>query len=89
VNALHPVHRSLQGRIGHVRPHNMEHIPCTPEQAEAVERIAIEIFNDVCNAGGTFQSALAACYISGLSHAQELTLKRVALDQQTPLAGPK
>lgn len=72
---IHPIHPSWQRHLKPIRPYNMERIECTPDQAAAMDRIALGIFTDMVNAGATFQEALSAIYVSGLSHA-------VAVEQQ-------
>jgi hypothetical protein len=41
----------------------------TAEQIECVERIALDIFADMSNAGRPLRDVLAAIYLSGVMHA--------------------
>jgi hypothetical protein len=43
------------------------------DQFEALQRISMSIFADCTNVGVPFQEALAAIYLSGLQHGQELS----------------
>lgn len=49
-------------------------MPVTDEQREMLERLAVEIFTDMTNAGHTFQAALLAVYFSGVQHAVETSV---------------
>lgn len=50
------------------RVHGMDRMTMTEEQREVVEDLALSIFTDMVNTGQTFQAALSAIYLSGLSH---------------------
>ncbi len=52
-------------------PRGFGAMPVTNEQRELLERLALDIFADMTNAGQTFQAALAAVYFSGMQHAIE------------------
>lgn len=69
--ALYPLHSS-NARPYTVRAFGMVSVPVTNEQRETIERIALDIFTDMSNAGAPFQQTLAAIYLSGLKHAIEL-----------------
>ena len=71
VSALHPLHFSLGGKSRH--PHMMESINLPHEQIEAVERVALDIFADMSNAGWPLQKALAAIYFTGVQHTLAIT----------------
>jgi hypothetical protein len=43
--------------------------PMSVESVEAMDRISLEIFADMVNAGKPFQACLTAIYLSGLAHA--------------------
>ena len=65
---LHPGHSSARGR--YLNPQGMTRLPgMAPEQIECVERIALDIFADVSNAGRPLRDVLAAIYLSGVMHA--------------------
>lgn len=76
--ALHPIHHSVRRVIRNqrLRPSGMAKIEVSPEQSEMLERIALEIFTDMTNAGATLQETLAAIYFSGLVHAEEIIRER-------------
>ena len=63
-------HPSMRGKRR--PPYGFDSIPATPEQLEALERIAVSTFADMVSNGQTFQAALAAVYCSGLIHAMEM-----------------
>lgn len=69
--ALRPQHSSMIGRSR--EPSGFGTMVITPEQREALERVALETFTDMVNSGHTFQAALAAVYFSGTVHALEMT----------------
>lgn len=71
MSQLHPLHFSLGGKSR--RPHMMESVSLPPEQVEAAERMALDIFADMSNAGWPLQKALAAIYFSGIQHALAIT----------------
>ena len=50
-------------------PYRMDKADITPEQNEAAQRISLEIFTDMSNAGFSLREALAAIYVSGIAHA--------------------
>lgn len=65
---LHTAHSSARGK--YLQPNGMTRMPgMTPEQIECVERIALDIFVDMSNAGRPLRDALAAVYLSGAMHA--------------------
>jgi len=56
-------------------PHNMDRLEnITTEQVEVVQRVCLSIYTDMSNNGFSLREALAAVYLSGVSHAFE-TLK--------------
>lgn len=67
---LHPVHFSVAGKSR--RPNGMERIAIPVGQVEALERVALEIFSDMSNAGHPFSKALGAIYLSGLENGAAL-----------------
>lgn len=67
------MHHSRARGFGAVRPLNMERMPITPEQAEAVDEVALGVFADMANAGATFAESLRAIYMTGVQHALEIT----------------
>jgi hypothetical protein len=44
----------------------------TTDQVECLQRVALDIFTDMTNAGYGFQQALASIYLSGLQHAAQI-----------------
>ena len=70
--SLRPMHPSVIKKrtvyTGSIRPNGMEKLVVTSEQREVVEKVALEIFTDMINAGATFQETLAAIYVSGAKH---------------------
>lgn len=62
---IHPRHSSV-GRKYYFRPKDMSSVEFTPEQREALERMAIDIFTDMTNANFSFRDALAAILLSGM-----------------------
>lgn len=76
---LHPIHPSIRALLasGHkFRPRDMSSVKMPRDQFEAMQRISMAIFCDCTNVGVPFQEAIAAVYLSGLSHAQELSEAR-------------
>ena len=67
---LWPIHSSKVVHCAKAR--NMSYKAMTSDTRETLERIALEIFTDMTNAGNTLQATLAAIYLSGLAHAIEL-----------------
>lgn len=65
---LVPLHQSVRRLRGLSTPINMASITLTPEQSEAMQRIALGIFADCSNRGLAFSDALMAVYLSGLEH---------------------
>lgn len=53
-------------------PPNYAKLRMSREQAELLERIALDVFTTMVNHGHTFQSALASVYLTGLTDATEL-----------------
>ncbi len=73
---IHPVHKSYRVLVAkgyRIKPHNMGRMIVDSTQFSALQGIAHDIFADCCNAGVPFQEALAAIYLSGLQHGQELS----------------
>lgn len=68
---LRPLHDSMVGRSR--EPSGFGTMVITPEQREALERVALETFTSMVNNGHTFQASLAAVYFSGITHALEMT----------------
>jgi len=50
------------------KPRNMARLDFPPQLTATAAQIALDVFTDVCNAGKTFQEALAAIYVTGLHH---------------------
>ena len=71
---LSPLHPSARGKP--VRPYNMAYAPpMSVETIETFDRISLEIFTDMANAGRAFQECLTAIYLSGLAHACSVLTK--------------
>lgn len=69
---LWPAHSTGRGK--YLQPNGMTRLPgMTSEQIECVERIALDIFADMSNAGRPLRDALAAIYLSGAMHALDAT----------------
>lgn len=72
VPALHPIHQSVHLRwLQHgykLRPIGMDSMPVTNEQREVLERVCLDIFTDMVNAGAPLQEILSAVYMSGVHH---------------------
>lgn len=72
-SGLCPIHPSLlEKRSAYSekpRPHGMSRMTVTAEQRQQVERIALDIFTDMANAGCSLQETLSAIYLSGLQNA--------------------
>jgi hypothetical protein len=47
----------------------MERVTLGKEEVATLERVALEIFADMSNAGQPFQKTLSAIYLSGMQHA--------------------
>lgn len=71
VNPLRPMHSSMVGRVHALVPSSIGTMAVSPEQRDAVERVALETFTDMVNSGHTFQQALGTIYMSGMVHALE------------------
>lgn len=54
-------------------PRNLDRIELPPETSEMIQADAIEIFTAMVNAGRSFQHALMAVFLSGMSAANEAT----------------
>lgn len=65
---LSPLHQSVRRLRGRSTPVNMDAVTLTPEQSEAMQKIALGIFADCSNRGVAFSDALTAVYLSGLEH---------------------
>lgn len=72
MKAMAPLHWSLRKQGRHIAPAQMSRIEVTPEQAEAVDSLALSIFTAMTNSGATFQQSLAALYLTGMEHAREV-----------------
>lgn len=70
---IHKSYRALLGRGFRIKPHAMERMTVSVDQFATLQCVAHDIFADCCNAGVPFQEALAAIYLSGLQHGQELS----------------
>ena len=64
-----PLLANRPGQSLRMKPRGMDRAPATPEQVEAVQRIALEVFTDMSNAGYTLRETLAAIYLTGAQHA--------------------
>jgi hypothetical protein len=53
----------------------MDRFEATADQVEAIQRISLSIFTDMSNNGFSLREALAAIYVSGLSHAISVITK--------------
>lgn len=72
--SIRPQHFSVKGKSLKLKPDRMVELSgVSIAQTEAMERLAIEIFTDMVNAGKTFQEALGAIYLSGLENGYEAT----------------
>ena len=69
---LSPMHHSRARGFGAVRPHNMDQMPITADQAFALGELVLGIFADMSNAGATFEETLRAIYISGVQNTLEI-----------------
>lgn len=68
--SLEPQHRAARGR--RISARGMSHMLVQPQHLALIEKISLEIFEDMVNAGHTFQEALSAIYFSGVRHTLEL-----------------
>jgi len=50
----------------------------TNEDAEHLQKIAMEIFVDCTNVGVPFQEAIGAVYLSGLNHGHKATVRKIS-----------
>ena len=64
-----PLVAARQGGRFRLTPIGMDRSDISVEQNEAAQRIALSIFTDMSNNGFSLREALAAIYVSGLSHA--------------------
>ena len=69
---LLPSHRGERFRL---TPIDMDRFEATADQVEAIQRISLSIFTDMSNNGFSLREALAAIYVSGLSHAISVITK--------------
>lgn len=53
------------------RPSKLERITLPPEMSEMIQKESIEVFTEMVNAGQSFQHALMAVFLSGMSAASE------------------
>jgi hypothetical protein len=73
---LHPSTRAQLAKGYRIRPRNMAVMDIGPEQAaghSVTQKIAIEIYTDMVNAGASLQETVAAIYLSGLVHGAKLS----------------
>jgi hypothetical protein len=68
IRPLSQSYRRLLARGGRVKPRNMAGIVLSLEAQEMAHTIAMDIFEDCCNAGMSFQDSLVSIYLSGLQH---------------------
>lgn len=71
MNAIQPFHQSKRKFLPPVRDKSFGRVYADPQVIAGVEKIAIDIFTDLINAGQPLQVVLAAIYVSGLQHAAE------------------
>lgn len=68
---------AIRPTMARSRPRNMERVNLgSRAQREFIEMQAMEIFADMTNGGCTFQQALAAIYLSGMSAATHAMKER-------------
>jgi len=75
VPPAHLLPSKVGGRF-RMTPRDMDRADITGDQAEAAQRIGLSIFTDMSNNGFSLREALAAIYISGLSHAVSVMTER-------------
>ena len=68
MSTLRPLHYSVRKLRGRSTPINMSAVELTPDQSDAMQKIALSIFADCSNRGLAFSDALTAVYLSGLEH---------------------
>lgn len=67
-------HHSVLSKKTLPRPYGMARMDLPPDQRMFIEQEALEIFTVMVNGGATFQQALAAIYLSGMSAAKEASV---------------
>lgn len=70
---LHSMHRSLLRREPYRKPYNMAETRLPEGSREVIERIVLDIYTDMVNAGCSLQQTLTAIYLSGSQHAVSAT----------------
>lgn len=68
---LRSPHFSVRAK-GRIRPKDMSMMRITPEMRETLERLAADVFTDMCAADYCFTDALTAVFLSGMALAQEV-----------------
>lgn len=58
--------------VAGITPSGMTYIETSKEHADQLNKIAMEIWIDMTNAGRSLQETVAAIYLSGLVHATKL-----------------
>lgn len=64
---LRAPHQSVRGKLR--KPRNMDRMSIQVEVREAIDKLTLEIFTDMANAGYPFYQCLTAIYVSGVEHA--------------------
>lgn len=75
ITPLYPIHASVHDRWQQskragfrIRPVKMDAMTITHDQREHLERVVLDIFTDMTNAGASIQEILSAIYLSGVQH---------------------
>lgn len=65
-------YRKLLAKGVRIRPKNSGRMAVDQDLYEGIQKIAMSMFADCCNAGMPFQEALTYVYMSGLEHATSI-----------------
>lgn len=71
-----PLTASYTGIAFRRPPRGMSRAPADPEMVRAVQRIALDVFTDMSNAGYSLRETLAAIYLTGAENAIAATVER-------------
>lgn len=70
---LNPMHHSvLKRKTRTIAPKGMASMRIDDESRMAIERLVLEIFTDMSNAGCSLQQTLTAIYLTGMDHAASM-----------------
>lgn len=76
ITPIYPLHPSTRAQLAkgyRIKPRNMAVLDIEPEQHNVTQKVALEIFTDMVNAGASLQETVAAIYLSGLVHGAKLS----------------